>query len=491
MQPLQAILQNGAILKILGAENPFIDRLAFDSREVQKNTLFVALKGTCSDGHFFIDKATAAGAIAVICEQLPSEINPKITYIKVSDSRDALSLAAANFYQNPSKKIKLIGVTGTNGKTTVASLLYQLFKAQGKKAGLLSTVQIGIHQTQYPATYTTPDPITLQYYLSKMVAEGVTHCFMEVSSHGIDQKRIAHLEFDGAIFTNLSQDHLDYHKTFANYRDTKKQLFDNLSSNAFALVNADDKNARFMLQNTAAQKVTYGIKNNADFKAKILEKTFEGMLLSIRTVMHEKQLWVPLTGTFNAYNLLAIFATAKLLKLQTDEVLLNISLLKNVAGRFDYFTSQTGLVVMVDYAHTPDALNNVLRAIMDIKKTQQRIFTVVGCGGNRDTEKRSQMGRITVELSDFALFTTDNPRDENPDEIIKQMQEHITESYQKKLLCISDREQAIKAALLMARSGDIVLIAGKGHENYQEIRGKRYAFDDKKIAQKILTTLKK
>lgn len=491
MPNLKELLENIFVLEIMGSQDIFIKSIGFDSREIQKNTLFFAIKGTKSNGHFFIEKAIKLGATAVVCEHLPSEIHPKITYIKVSDSAYVLSGVAANFYQNPSKKIKLIGVTGTNGKTTVASLLYQLFKKQGKKVGLISTVQILMDNEKFPATHTTPNPIALQNYLSQMLKKGLSHCFMEVSSHGIDQKRTAHLHFSGAIFTNLSQDHLDYHKTFANYRNTKKKLFDNLPSDAFALVNADDKNAHFILQNTAAKKVFYSLKNYSDLKGAILEKTFEGMLLSIKNDVFEKQLWVALTGTFNAYNVLAIFATAKLLGLGEENVLLEMSLLKNVSGRFDYFISETGLIVMVDYAHTPNALENILKTILDIKTNKQRIFTVVGCGGNRDSDKRPKMGKIAVQYSNFSIFTADNPRNEDPEKIIIDMQTNISQKEQEKLLCILDRKQAMKTALMMAKPKDIILIAGKGHENYQEIKGKRYPFDDKKNAEELLRILKK
>ena len=487
MPRLENILQKVSILEIVGNQEVKISGISFDSRKVYKENLFVAIKGTCFDGHQFIDKAIDSGASVIVYQDIPLNVHPKTTYVKVVDSTYALSQMAANFYENPSQKLKLIGITGTNGKTTVASLLYQFFRKQDKKTGLLSTVQILINDAIFPATHTTPDALSLQYYLHQMVKSGVEYCFMEVSSHAIHQKRVAHLQFDGAIFTNLSQDHLDYHKTFMAYRDVKKEMFDNLSSNAFALVNLDDKNGYFMLQNTLAKKVSFALKNDADFTGKILEKSFEGMLLKIKN----KEVWVSLTGQFNAYNLLAVFATAKVFNFSTDDILSAMSLLQNVSGRFDYFTSKTGLVVVIDYAHTPEALRHILQTIKEIKSSQQRLFTVVGCGGNRDVDKRSKMGNISVQLSNFVIFTSDNPRDEDPQDIIIQMQRNIDAKHQNKIFSITDRKQAIKSVCVMANSDDIILIAGKGHENYQEIKGKRYEFNDKKIATQILTALEK
>ena len=426
------------------------------------------------------------GAIAIICEEFPADKKEGITYIQVKDANVALAIMASNFYNNPSNKLPLVGVTGTNGKTTIASLLYQLFKKAGYKVGLLSTVKILVDETEFNATHTTPDSVTINSYLDKMIDAGVDYCFMEVSSHGIHQKRTEGLTFAGGIFTNLSHDHLDYHKTFAEYRDVKKSFFDSLPKSAFALTNIDDKNGDFMLQNTKAKKVTYALKTLADFKAKILEKQFSGTLLKI----NDTEVWTKLIGQFNASNLLAIFATAELLGLEKLEVLTIISQLENVSGRFEYVISDDGVTAIVDYAHTPDALKNVLETINDIRTGNEKVITVVGCGGDRDVTKRPKMAQIASLLSSQAIFTSDNPRTENAQTILDEMEVGVAAENYKKTLSILDRRQAIKTACKFSENGDIILIAGKGHENYQEINGVRAHFDDLEEVKKCFNQLK-
>lgn len=439
------------------------------------------------DGHLYIDKAIELGAIAIICEDFPVDKKIGITYIQVADANVALAVMASNFYENPSSKIPLIGVTGTNGKTTVASLLYQLFKKAGYKVGLLSTVKILVDETVYKATHTTPDSVTINNYLDKMVEAGVDYCFMEVSSHGIHQKRTEGLVFAGGIFTNLSHDHLDYHATFAEYRNVKKMFFDGLPKSAFALTNIDDKNGGFMLQNTKAKKYSYALKTLADYKVKILEKQFSGTLLKI----NETELWTKLIGEFNGYNLLAIYATAELLGLEKLEVLTIISQLESVSGRFEYLVSEDNVTAIVDYAHTPDALKNVLETINDIRKGNEKLITVVGCGGDRDKTKRPKMAHIASQLSTQAIFTSDNPRTENAQAILDEMETGVSAENYKKTLSILDRRQAIKTACKFSESGDIILIAGKGHEDYQEIKGIRTHFNDLEEVTSCFNQLKK
>ncbi len=410
-----------------------------------------------------------------------------ITYVQVVDAQRALALMAANYYENPSEAIKLIGVTGTNGKTTVSSLLYNLFKAAGYEVGLLSTVRIMVGNEEHKATHTTPDSLTINKYLRDMVDAGVTYCFMEVSSHGIHQKRTEGLHFAGGIFTNLSHDHLDYHKDFAEYRDVKKKFFDQLPKTAFALVNTDDKNGPVMLQNTRAKKYTYALKSYADYKVQILENQFTGLLLKI----NNSELWVKLIGSFNAYNMLAIYATADLLGLETLEILQLMSTLESVDGRFQYRVSPTNITSIVDYAHTPDALQNVLETINSIRTGNEELITVVGCGGDRDTQKRPKMGQIAAALSTKVIFTNDNPRSEDPDTIIKQIEAGVSPEHYKKIISITDRKQAIKTACQLAKDGDIILVAGKGHETYQEIKGERFDFDDFKIVNEYINALNK
>ncbi len=474
MRKLREILDGVACVEVIGSLEREVLNITFDSRKAVENMVFVAMRGTVADGHLYISKAIEQGCRLIICEEIPAVIDTEVTYIKVANSNEALATIASNFYNHPSKKLKLTGVTGTNGKTTTASLLYQLFTEAGYKVGLLSTVKILIGKEEYAATHTTPDSLTINYYLNKMVEEGCEYCFMEVSSHGIAQKRTHALHFECGIFTNLSHDHLDYHNTFAEYRDVKKQFFDQLLPTAVAITNADDKNGAFMLQNTKAKAFTYGVKNIADYHATILESEISGMLLRI----DNREVWVQLIGVFNASNLLAVYSAAVQLGINKEDALVYLSKLKSVSGRFQYIVSKSKISAIVDYAHTPDALENVLKTIKDIQKQGQQIITIVGCGGNRDAAKRPEMGRIAVEYSDQVVFTSDNPRFEDPNDILHQIEEGVAVSQKHKVLTIEDRRQAIKTAVKIAQSGDILLIAGKGHEDYQEIKGVKYPFDD-------------
>ena len=484
---LKDILYKVAIEVVKGSTEMCINKIEFDSRKVQENDVFVAIRGSVSNGHEFIEKATNLGAIAIVCDTLPEVIVTGITYIQVKDTNAALAFLAANFYGNPSQHLKLVGITGTNGKTTIASLLYQLFKNAGYKVGLLSTVKILVDDIEYKATHTTPDSLTINYYLAEMNAHEVEFCFMEVSSHGIHQKRTDGLHFVGGVFTNLSHDHLDYHPTFAEYRDVKKSFFDHLPNTAFALSNVDDKNGLVMLQNTHARKLTYALKTYADYKAQILENQLSGLLLKI----NEHEVWVRLIGTFNAYNLLAIYGTAVELGLDNFEVLRLLSDLESVSGRFQFIVSNEKITAIVDYAHTPDALENVLKTINDIRTKNEQLITVVGCGGDRDKTKRPIMANIASTMSDKVIITSDNPRTENPQDIIEQMEAGVEPQNYKKTLSIEDRKQAIKTACQLANANDIILIAGKGHETYQEIQGVRHDFDDMKIVKEILEQLHK
>ena len=487
MKNLKDILYKTAIEEVRGTTDLEIKSVQFDSRKIELGDVFVAQKGVTVDGHLFIDKAITLGAKAIVCEEFPKEISENISYVKVKDANSALAILASNYFQNPSSNLKLIGVTGTNGKTTIASLLYQLFKKAGFKVGLLSTVKVVVNEKEYKATHTTPDSITINSYLNDMINEGVEYCFMEVSSHGIHQKRTHGLHFEGGIFTNLSHDHLDYHNSFAEYRDVKKAFFDSLPKSAFALVNIDDKNGAIMLQNTKATKRTYALKTIADFKGKVLEKRMSGSLLTINGT----EIWSKLIGTFNAYNLLAIVGTAELCGLEKLEVLRLVSELESVSGRFQYTISKTGITAIVDYAHTPDALKNVLETIADIKTTKEKVITVVGCGGDRDKTKRPKMAMIASQLSNQAIFTSDNPRTENAQSIIDEMEVGVSKENLAKTLSIVDRKQAIKTACKLSETGDIVLIAGKGHENYQEINGERLHFDDLEVVTECLMQLNK
>ena len=487
MSILKDILYKVAIEAVKGSTEIAINKMDFDSRKIEKNDVFVAIRGSVSDGHDYIEKAIQLGAVAIVCDVLPESLVDGVTYIQVKDTNKALAFMAANYFGNPSESLKLVGITGTNGKTTIASLLYQLFKKAGHKVGLLSTVKILVDDVEYKATHTTPDSITINHYLSAMIDAGVEYCFMEVSSHGIHQKRTEALHFAGGVFTNLSHDHLDYHASFAEYRDVKKSFFDNLPKSAFALSNIDDKNGQVMLQNTIAKKLTYALKSYADYKAQILESQLSGLLLKI----NGNEVWVKLIGTFNAYNLLAIYGTAVELGMESLEVLRLLSDLESVSGRFQYIVSNSNITAIVDYAHTPDALENVLKTINDIRTKNEQLITVVGCGGNRDKAKRPIMGGIASELSDKAIITSDNPRDEEPEVIINEMEQGVAPQNFKKILTITDRKQAIKTACQLAQPNDIILIAGKGHETYQEIKGIRHDFDDMKIVKEILDQLHK
>ena len=487
MSILKDILYKVAIEAVKGSTDITINKMDFDSRKIGSNDVFVAIRGSISDGHDFIEKAIEQGAVAVICDTFPVNIAKGITYVQVKDTNSALAFMAANYFGDPSQNLKLVGITGTNGKTTIASLLYQLFKKAGYKVGLLSTVKILVDDVEYKATHTTPDSLTINHYLAEMVENGIEYCFMEVSSHGIHQKRTEALHFVGGIFTNLSHDHLDYHPTFAEYRDVKKSFFDNLPKTAFALSNIDDKNGQVMLQNTAAKKLTYALKSYADYKAQILENQLSGLLLKI----NGNEVWVKLIGTFNAYNLLAIYGTAIELGMESLEVLRLLSDLESVSGRFQFIVSASNITAIVDYAHTPDALENVLKTINDIRTKNEQLITVVGCGGNRDKTKRPIMAGIASDLSDKAIFTSDNPRNEDPEAIIAEMELGVAPQNYKKMLTITDRKQAIKTACQLAQPNDIILIAGKGHETYQEINGIRHDFDDMKIVKEILDQLHK
>lgn len=464
-----------------------VTTLAFDSRNVEVGSAFIAVSGTQVDGHDYIPQAIEKGAVAIICEQLPETTIDDIALVKVDNSARALGIMASNFYGNPSKKLKLVGVTGTNGKTTCVSLLYQLFRALGYNTGLLSTVENKINEEVIAATHTTPDAITINKTLAKMVAKGCTHCFMESSSHAIVQHRIAGLKYDGAIFTNLSHEHLDYHKTFDEYIKAKKMLFDGLPSTAFALINSDDKRGPVMLQNTKASKHKYALKTIAEFKAKILSNTLQGLELDIAG----QNVWFKLIGDFNAYNLLAVYGAAVLLDEDENLVLQELSNLDPAPGRFEQVITPTGITALVDYAHTPDALENVLLTIKEFRTGNEKVITVVGCGGNRDKEKRPVMARIACELSDKVILTSDNPRFEEPMDIIKDMQEGVSPSNYKKTLVIEDRREAIKTASALAEQRDIILVAGKGHETYQEIKGERTDFDDRKILNEMLNLIHK
>ena len=487
MKQLKDILYKVGIEAVQGATDITISKIEFDSRKIELNDVFVAIRGTLSDGHDYIEKALSLGAIAVVCEEFPSVIVNWVTYVKVKDSNEALAFLAANYYDNPSENIKLVGVTGTNGKTTIASLLYQLFKKAGYKVGLLSTVKIMVDTEEFKATHTTPDSLTLNYYLDQMIQDGCEYCFMEVSSHGVHQKRTEALRFTGGVFTNLSHDHLDYHNTFAEYRDVKKSFFDSLSKDAFAITNIDDKNGLVMLQNTKAKKLSYALKSYADYKVQILENQLTGLLLKI----NDNEVWVKLIGSFNAYNLLAIYGVAVELGIKNDEALRLLSELESVSGRFQFIVSDSKITAIVDYAHTPDALENVLKTIEDIRTKNEQLITVVGCGGDRDKTKRPIMANIASSMSDKAIFTSDNPRTENPETIIEEMEKGVEPQNFKKTISILDRKQAIKTACQLANPNDIILIAGKGHETYQEINGVRHDFDDLQIVTELLKQLNK
>ncbi|RXF71404.1 UDP-N-acetylmuramoyl-L-alanyl-D-glutamate--2,6-diaminopimelate ligase [Arcticibacter tournemirensis] len=477
MNELKELLQEVEVLEIKGTADIVIDQVCFDSRKVGKGTLFVAVRGTATDGHHFIAGAVGKGASVVVCEEFPETLEEDVTYILVRDSAVALGILASAFYNHPSGKLKLVGITGTNGKTTVGTLLYKLFEELGYKAGLISTVENYIHTSVVPSTHTTPDPVTLNALLAEMVEAGCDYCFMEVSSHAVAQHRIEGLKFSGGVFTNLTHDHLDFHKTFRAYLEAKKSFFDKLDRNAFALVNSDDKNGSVMIQNTAAYKKSYALKSMADFKAKVVENELSGLLLD----MGGQEVWFKLVGSFNAYNLLAVFATAMLLEQDRGRVLTILSRLNGAEGRFDYVTSSNGVIGIVDYAHTPDAVQNVLSTIRDIRKGTEQVITIIGCGGDRDKAKRPVMAQVACDWSDKVIITSDNPRSEDPEDIIRDMEAGITPDNKRKALTITNRLEAIKTACHLAKPGDIILLAGKGHEKYQEIQGVKHPFDDKKI----------
>ena len=482
---LNELLKNLSNFQIEGSDRIEISGIHSDSRKIEKDFIFVAVKGTQSNGHDYIESAIKDGASVIVCETLPENLVKTITYIKVKDSAEILGKLAAAYNGNPSEKLILVGVTGKNGKTTIATLLYDTFRKLGYKAGLLSTVCNYIDDKEIPATHTTPDPIELNNLLGEMVKKGCEYAFMEVSSHSVAQKRIAGLQFKGGIFANLTRDHLDYHKTFESYRDAKKEFFDQLPTEAFALTNADDKNGMFMLQNTKAAKHTYSLQTLADFKGKILESHFDGTLMLI----NDREINTQFVGKFNAYNLLAVYGASILLGKEPEEILLILSTLKSVSGRFQTIRSPKGYTAIVDYAHTPDALTNVLNAIHGVLEGSGRIITVVGCGGNRDKGKRPIMAKEAVRLSNQVILTSDNPRFEEPQDVINDMVEGLDIVERKKAICITDRREAIKTACLLAQSGDAILIAGKGHEDYQEIKGVKHHFDDREIVSEIFNNV--
>ena len=479
---LKDILTNCNLLEIVGEKDVDVVDITFDSRKVSQGTLFFAVKGTQVDGHDYIDGAIEKGASVIVCEKLPRKKAENVTYVKVDNSAYVLGVGASNFFGNPSEKLKLVGVTGTNGKTTIATLLYRLFTEAGYSCGLLSTIENIVNREVVPSTHTTPDPIELNTLLQQMVDKGCEFAFMEVSSHSVAQDRIAGLHFAGGIFTNLTHDHLDYHKTMANYRNAKKKFFDGLPQSAFALTNLDDKNGAFMLQNTQARKLSYALKHDADFKGVIMESHFDGMLLKVNGT----EMFTQLVGGFNASNLLAIYGAATALGFNKDELLVEISKLRGANGRFDMVHSEQGIGGIVDYAHTPDALENVLVTINEVRCHKETLITVVGCGGNRDTTKRPEMAAVAVKLSDRVILTSDNPRNEDPDEIIRQMKAGVAEEDRGKVLSITNRREAIRTAVALAKRGDIILLAGKGHENYQEINGVKNHFDDKEVLSEAL-----
>lgn len=485
MKKLKDILYGVLIKQLTGSTDVDVSSICFDSRKAKKGVLFVAIKGTASDGHQFIDQAINQGATAILCETFPSIFRDKMSYLLVENSAKALGIIAANFFDHPSSKLKLVGVTGTNGKTTVATLLFQLFRELGYKVGLLSTVQNYINELVVQATHTTPDPIALNSLLNDMVDSGCDYCFIEVSSHAMAQYRIEGLSFAGGIFTNLTHDHLDFHQTFDAYLKAKKSFFDSLDNKAFALTNIDDKNGMVMLQNTRAHKKTYALKNIADFKAKIIENHFSGLLLNI----DGEEVWFKMVGSFNAYNLLAVYAAALLLDQDRTKILTTLSRLSGAEGRFDYITSPAGIIGIVDYAHTPDAVLNVLSTIRDISNGTEQVITIIGCGGDRDKTKRPIMAQVACHWSNKVILTSDNPRSESPEQIIRDMEAGVMPINMKKTLSITDRKEAIRTACHLAKPGDIILVAGKGHEKYQDIGGVKLPFDDKKILTEFLNLM--
>lgn len=485
---LKDILYKVSIRSVVGNTNIEVADLQIDSRKVSNGSCFIAIKGVSTDGHQFIDTAIANGATAIVCDQLPETTIDTVTYVQVEDTAEAAGLMAHNFYEEPSLKTKLVGVTGTNGKTTIATLLWKLFTALDYKCGLISTVQNQIGEEVIPATHTTPDAISVNALLSKMVAAGCDYVFMECSSHAIHQHRIAGLQFTGALFSNITHDHLDYHKTFDEYIKVKKSWFDNLPITAFAISNADDKRGLVMLQNTVAKKYFYSLKTMADFKGKILESSLSGLHMMV----NEHEVYFRLIGEFNAYNLLAVYGAAICLGEDKSRILQVLSVLESAKGRFEYAVSKKDKIIgIVDYAHTPDALLNVLATIKKMRQGNEHIITVVGCGGDRDKTKRPIMAEVACEYSDKVIFTSDNPRSEDPLEILKEMEAGVNVVSRKKVITVADRKEAIKTAINLAVAEDIVLVAGKGHETYQEIKGVKYDFDDKKVLNEMFELLEK
>ncbi|RBL92653.1 UDP-N-acetylmuramoyl-L-alanyl-D-glutamate--2,6-diaminopimelate ligase [Chitinophaga flava] len=488
MKTLRDILYNVGIRAVHGNTDITINTLMIDSRSIGPGNAFIAVKGVHTDGHQYIDKAIAQGAAAIICETMPTVLLDNVTYIEVDNSAQASGIMAGNFYDNPSHKLQLVGVTGTNGKTTIATILFRLFTRLGYHCGLLSTVQNQIGDTVIPSTHTTPDPISLNALLAKMVEEGCLYAFMEVSSHAIHQQRVAGLKFAGGIFSNITHDHLDYHKTFDEYIRVKKSFFDNLPASAFALTNLDDKRGMVMLQNTKARKATYSLRTLADFKGKILENNLTGLIMQV----DDTEVHFRLIGEFNAYNLLAVYGAAVLLGKDKTSVLRALSDIQGAEGRFDYIVSaHDQIIAIVDYAHTPDALKNVLATIKNLRKGHEQVITVVGCGGDRDTAKRPVMAAVAADSSDRVIFTSDNPRSEDPDAIIREMEAGVPVHQKKRVISITDRKEAIKTALTLAGKEDIILVAGKGHEKYQEIKGVKHPFDDKQVLEEVMKLLDK
>ena len=482
MKLLSEILYKCELIEIQGSTDVAIDGITFDSRKVKDGDLFIAIQGLTSNGHDYILQAIEKGAVAVVCETLPAGRSDEVSFVKVARSRKAMARIAANFYDNPSDRIEIIGVTGTNGKTTIATLMHNLFNSLGYKTGLISTISNKIGEKENTAVYTTPDVIALNALFAQMAEEGCSHCFMEVSSHAIHQERVADVKFTGGIFTNITHDHLDYHHTFREYINAKKTFFDNLPKESFALTNSDDKNGQVMLQNTDAKKYSYGLKNMADYHGKIVENLITGLVMQIQG----RDVWCKLVGEFNASNLMAIYACCRLIGIESDEALTAISSLEAVEGRFDFFISNRKVMGIVDYAHTPDALENVLSTIHKLRKRTETLITIVGCGGNRDAAKRPLMASISASYSDKLILTSDNPRFEEPEAIIEDMKKGLDPVSIKKAVAIVNRREAIKVATAMAREGDIILVAGKGHEKYQEIKGVRHPFDDKEILKEAL-----
>ncbi len=480
MKKLQNILTGLEYSLVQGNTDANIENVTFDSRNVAENSLFVAIRGAKADGHRFIAQAASQAASVVVCEELPGPVDENVTVIIVENTRVALAAIAANWYDNPANTMKIVGVTGTNGKTTTATMLYNVFRELGYPCGLFSTVKILINDREETATHTTPDPLAIQSVMAQMRDEGCEYCFMEVSSHAVDQNRVDFIDFAAGVFTNISQDHLDYHKTFKNYIDAKQKFFTQLPSNAVAIFNTDDKNGKIMVQNSKATKVSYGVKKPADFKTKVMKLELDGMLLEV----NETEVWTRLTGLFNAYNLMAVYATASQFYHDKQELLAVISKQKPVRGRFEHIKSNSGIHAIIDYAHTPDAVENVLETISEVRTGNEQLIVLIGAGGNRDTTKRPLMTEKACKFADTVIFTSDNPRDEDPADIIQQMKKGIPQTFNGREFTIEARDEAIKVACGLAQPNDIVLVAGKGHETYQEVKGVRHHFDDREIVLK-------